>query len=41
MRSLFTRKEKEYLPELILFAGNEEICLYGFPFTLIENSEIM
>ncbi len=37
----FTRKFAEYLPELVLFFGDEEICLYGYPFVLLENSEII
>lgn len=37
----FTRKFVEYLPELLLFFGNEEICLYGYPFVLLENAEII
>ena len=41
MKSLLTKKEKEYLPELVLITGNNEICLYGFLFTVIENSEIL
>jgi hypothetical protein len=42
----FTRKIENNLPELIITFGNcsnyfnENICLYGFPFTLLENSEI-
>jgi hypothetical protein len=37
----FTKKFAEYLPELVLFFGNEEICLYGYPYVLLENSEII
>ena len=42
-----TRKDEESLPELVITFGKnkylfyEDICLYGFPFTLIENSEII
>ena len=42
----YTRKIENNLPELIITFGNcsnyfnENICLYGFPFTLLENSEI-
>jgi len=41
IKKLYTLKEKEFLPELILYTGKDEICLYGFPFTLIENAEII
>ena len=42
-----TRKNEESLPELIITFGKnkylfyEDICLYGFPFTLLENTEII
>ena len=42
----YTRKIENNLPELIITFGNcsnyfnENICLYGFPFTLLENCEI-
>lgn len=36
-----TRKKCDYLPELIFFFGEEEINLYGYPFTLLENAEIL
>ncbi len=42
----YTRKVENNLPELIITFGNcstyfnENICLYGFPFTLLENCEI-
>ena len=42
-----TRKNEISLPELIITFGKnkylfyEDICLYGFPFTLLENSEII
>ena len=42
-----TRKNEISLPELIVTFGKnkylfyEDICLYGFPFTLLENSEII
>ena len=42
-----TRKNEESLPELVITFGKnkylfyEDICLYGFPFTLLENSEII
>jgi hypothetical protein len=42
-----TRKNEISLPELILTFGKnkylfyEDICLYGFPFTLLENAEII
>ena len=37
----FTKKFAQYLPELVLFMGCEEICLYGYPFVLLENTEII
>ena len=37
----YTKKNAEYLPELILCFTKEEICLYGYPFTLLENAEII
>jgi hypothetical protein len=37
----YTKKNENYLPDVILFFGKEEICLYGFPFTLLENCEII
>ena len=37
----YTKKNTEYLPELILCFTKEEICLYGYPFTLLENAEII
>ena len=42
-----TRKNELTLPELIITFGKnkylfyEDICLYGFPFTLLENAEII
>jgi hypothetical protein len=42
-----TRKNEESLPELVVTFGKnkylfyEDICLYGFPFTLLENTEII
>ncbi len=42
-----TRKNEISLPELIITFGKnkylfyEDICLYGFPFTLLENAEII
>lgn len=36
----YTRKKVEGMPELVICFGNEDICLYGFPFTLLENCEI-
>lgn len=42
-----TRKIEESLPELVVTFGKnkylfyEDICLYGFPFTLLENAEII
>ena len=42
-----TRKNEISLPELILTFGKnkylfyEDVCLYGFPFTLLENAEII
>ena len=42
-----TRKNEESLPELVITFGKnkylfyEDICLYGFPFTLLENTEII
>ncbi|MCQ2816583.1 MAG: hypothetical protein MJ252_04865 [archaeon] len=39
-QKFYTRKKAEGLPEMIIFFGNKEICLQGFPFTLLENCEI-
>ena len=42
-----TRKNEDSLPELVIIFGKnkylfyEDICLYGFPFTLLENTEII
>ena len=42
-----TRKNEESLPELVITFGKnkylfyEDICLFGFPFTLLENTEII
>ena len=42
-----TRKNEESLPELVITFGKnkylfyEDICLYGFPFTLLESTEII
>lgn len=42
-----TRKDEESLPELVVTFGKnkylyyEDICLFGFPFTILENSEII
>ena len=42
-----TRKNEESLPELVITFGKnkylfyEDICLFGFPFTLLESSEII
>lgn len=36
----YTRKKVIGLPEVVLTFDNNEICLYGFPFALLENSEI-
>ena len=42
-----TRKNEDSLPELVIIFGKnkylfyEDICLYGFPFTLLENAEII
>jgi hypothetical protein len=40
-KHFLTNKESIHSPELILFFGKDELCLYGFPFTLLENTEIM
>ena len=46
-QQFLTRKNEESLPELVAIFGKnkylfyEDICLYGFPFTLLENSEII
>jgi hypothetical protein len=40
-KNYLTNKSAEYLPELILYLGDREICLYGYPFTLLENCEFM
>ena len=40
-KNFLTKKNAEYLPEILFFFGDEEICLYGFPFTLLENCEIL
>ena len=43
----YTRKNDESLPELVVTFGKnkylyyEDICLFGFPFTILENSEII
>jgi len=37
----FTKKTSKYLPELVLFFGEEEICFYGYPFLLLETCEIL
>jgi hypothetical protein len=37
----FTKKNSMYLPELIIFFSDEELCLYGYPYTLLENTEII
>ena len=39
--SFYTRKKVQGLPELVICCGNEDICLYGFPFSLLENCEIV
>lgn len=39
--SFYTRKKAQGLPELVICCGNEDICLYGFPFSLLENCEIV
>ncbi len=36
-----TRKEKNYLPEIIINFAKSELSMFGFPFLLMENSEIM
>ena len=46
-QKFLTRKNEISLPELIVTFGKnkylfyEDICLYGFPFTLLENAEII
>jgi len=46
-QKFLTRKNEVSLPELIVTFGKnkylfyEDICLYGFPFTLLENAEII
>ena len=41
------RKNEDSLPEFVIIFGKnkylfyEDICLYGFPFTLLENTEII
>ena len=46
-QNFLTRKNEVSLPELIVTFGKnkylfyEDICLYGFPFTLLENAEII
>jgi hypothetical protein len=46
-QKFLTRKNEISLPELIITFGKnkylfyEDICLYGFPFTLLENAEII
>jgi len=37
----YTKKSADYLPELILTCTDGELSLYGFPFTLLENAEII
>ena len=41
LKKFLTKKEVNYLPECIINFANTELCLYGFPITLIENSEIL
>lgn len=39
---LLTKKKSDELPELILLLKNKQyVSLFGFPFTLLENSEIL
>ena len=38
--SFYTRKKALGLPEVVICFGYEDICLYGFPFSMLENSEI-
>jgi hypothetical protein len=40
-KNFLTKKSADFLPELILSFCNEELCLYGYPFTMLENAEIM
>jgi hypothetical protein len=39
-KNFLTKKSVDYLPELILIFSTEN-CLYGYPFTMLENGEIM
>jgi hypothetical protein len=40
-KNFLTKKSADYLPELILYFGTNALCLYGYPFTMLENAEIM
>ncbi len=37
----YTKKNEDYLPSLLFVFTEEELCLYGFPFSLLENAEII
>ncbi len=37
----YTKKNEDYLPSLIFVFTEEDLCLYGFPFSLLENAEII
>ena len=37
----YTKKNVDFLPELILYFGEDELCLLGYPFTMLENCEII
>lgn len=36
-----TRKETNFLPEIIINFARTELCMFGFPFALMENCEIL
>lgn len=36
-----TRKETNFLPEIIINFAKTELCMFGFPFSLMENCEIL
>jgi hypothetical protein len=37
----YTKKNEDYLPSLLFVFTEDELCLYGFPFSLLENAEII
>jgi len=37
----YTKKSNDHLPEIILIFDTHEICLFGYPFTILEKAEII